>query len=109
MVDSSKGGGPAAVETTGLVRRFGDFTAVDRLDLRVEPRSTRRSKRSTAVKSPNLLTSPVVSTAAGPPPLLLSTMCPTPPVECDDLFGRPYNLLAQALGLDHLDLRAEAE
>ena len=27
---------PAAVETFGLVRQFGDFTAVDRIDLRVE-------------------------------------------------------------------------
>jgi ABC-2 type transport system ATP-binding protein len=27
---------PLAVETSGLVRRFGDFTAVDHLDLRVE-------------------------------------------------------------------------
>src|SRR5215213_1742675 len=29
-------GGGAAVETTGLVRRFGDFTAVGGIDLRVE-------------------------------------------------------------------------
>ncbi|HEV3469576.1 MAG TPA: ABC transporter ATP-binding protein [Pyrinomonadaceae bacterium] len=29
------GGGVWAVETAGLVRRFGDFTAVDRVDLRV--------------------------------------------------------------------------
>jgi len=30
-----RGGGAAAVETFGLVRRFGDFTAVDHVDLRV--------------------------------------------------------------------------
>ncbi|MDT5269852.1 MAG: type transport system ATP-binding protein, partial [Acidobacteriota bacterium] len=36
MVDNIKGDGAAAVETFGLVRRFGDFTAVSGLDLRVE-------------------------------------------------------------------------
>jgi len=37
MVEEVRGESiPAAVETTGLVRRFGDFTAVDCLDLRVE-------------------------------------------------------------------------
>ena len=37
MVDESgrDGAAEAAVETTGLVRRFGDFTAVDRIDLRI--------------------------------------------------------------------------
>jgi ABC-2 type transport system ATP-binding protein len=36
MVEELKGGGSAAVETAGLVRRFGDFTAVGGIDLRVE-------------------------------------------------------------------------
>src|SRR5215207_5994627 len=35
MVEEMRGGGSAAVETAGLVRRFGDFTAVDGIDLRV--------------------------------------------------------------------------
>ena len=36
MVEEVRGEASAAVETTGLVRRFGDFTAVDGIDLRVE-------------------------------------------------------------------------
>src|SRR3954468_10996689 len=75
-----------------------------------EPRATRRSMPPTAVKSPNRRTSPVVSTAAGTvSPPMFSTMCPSPPVECKDLLGHPQDLLAQTGGLDHLDLRAEAE
>ena len=35
MVEENRVEGSEAVETEGLVRRFGDFTAVDRLDLRV--------------------------------------------------------------------------
>src|ERR671916_3140297 len=35
MVEENRVEGSAAVETEGLVRRFGDFTAVDCLDLRV--------------------------------------------------------------------------
>ena len=35
MFDEMKRDGAAAVETFGLVRRFGDFTAVDHIDLRV--------------------------------------------------------------------------